>query len=243
VAPDEIGQGADLFIGKNDRVFLSTTGGLYQSDNLGDSWRKLPDEFNTVYFHPRITQNAKGHIFLWDVLHGIYSSPDNGDTWERHHYLLPGDQRITAFATAGDSCFIGMADGLQVAFGSGLSTTTASVAGFSGTEITALLASGNVVVAGTDGKGLFVSEDRGKTWTNRMPQATPGPYITTLAREGNTLLAGTRFQGVYYSEDLGRQWRLKNTGLKGLTISDLHLEGSTLYATTDSYYNVYTCQG
>jgi hypothetical protein len=95
-------------------------------------------------------------------------------------------------------------------------------------------------VAGTDGKGLFVSEDRGKTWTNRMPQATPGPYITTLAREGNTLLAGTRFQGVYYSEDLGKQWRLKNTGLKGLTITDLHLDGSTLYATTDSYYNVYT---
>lgn len=242
VAPDEIGAGNDLFIGKNDRVFLSANGGLYLSDNFGDSWRKLPDPFNNIYFHPRITQNAQGRIFLWDERGGILSSPDNGDTWEQHYYLLPGDRRITAFAAVGDSCFIGMRDGLQVAFGSGFSTTTASVSGFAGMEITALLASGDVVVAGTDGKGLFVSEDRGKTWTNRMPQATAGPYFTTLVREGNTLLAGTRFQGVYYSEDLGRQWRLKNTGLKGMTVNDLHLEGNTLYATTDSYYNVYTAK-
>ncbi len=242
VAPDEIGSGTDLFIGKNDRVFLCTAGGLYLSDNFGDSWRKLPDPFNNIYFHPRITQNAQGRIFLWDERGGIHSSPDNGETWERHYYLLPGDQRITAFAAAGDSCFIGMRDGLQVAFGTGFSTTTASVSGLAGMEITALLASGDVVVAGTDGKGLFVSEDRGKTWTNRMPQATAGPHFTTLVREGNTLLAGTRFQGVYYSEDLGRQWRLKNTGLKGMTVNDLHLEGNTLYATTDSYYNVYTAK-
>jgi photosystem II stability/assembly factor-like uncharacterized protein len=242
VAPDEIGLGADLFIGKNDRVFLSAAGGLYLSDNFGDRWRKLPDDFNNIYFHPRITHNAKGRVFLWDRFNVIYSSPDNGDTWERHYYLLPGDQYITAFAAAGDSCFIGMRDGLQVAFGSGLSTTTASISGFSGMEITALLASGNVVVAGTDGKGLFVSEDRGQTWTNRTPPATDGLHFTTLVQEGNTLLAGTRFHGVYYSEDLGVQWQLKNTGLKGLHITDLHLEGSTLYATTDSYYNVYTAK-
>ncbi|MBD0254202.1 MAG: T9SS type A sorting domain-containing protein [Cytophagales bacterium] len=224
VAPDEIGIGTHLFIGKNDRVFLCTAGGLYLSDNFGDSWRKLSEDFNNIYFHPHITGNAKGRVFLWDQLNGIYSSPDNGDTWERHYYLLPGNQRITAFAAAGDSCFIAVDGGLQVAFGTGLSTTTASVAGFSGMEITALLASGNVVVAGTDGKGLFVSEDRGKTWTNRTPQATAGLYFTTLVLAGNTL---------------GQQWRPKNTGLKGLTITDLHLEGSTLYATTDSYYNVY----
>ncbi|HEX8529378.1 MAG TPA: hypothetical protein VF646_05125, partial [Cytophagales bacterium] len=40
VAPDEIGLGSDLFIGKNDRLFLSARGGLYLSDNFGNSWRK-----------------------------------------------------------------------------------------------------------------------------------------------------------------------------------------------------------
>ncbi|HEX8528790.1 MAG TPA: T9SS type A sorting domain-containing protein, partial [Cytophagales bacterium] len=206
------------------------------------SWRKLRERFNNIYFQPRITGNGKGRIFLWDPFNGVYSSPDNGNTWEQHSFLLPGDQRITAFAAAGDSCFIAVDGGLLVGFGSGFSTGVASVMGFSNVEITALLAEGDVVVAGTDGKGLFVSVDRGKTWANRTPQATTAIHFTALVREGNKLLAGTRFHGVYYSEDLGRQWRPKNTGLKNLTISDLHLDGGNLYAATTSYYNVYTAK-
>jgi photosystem II stability/assembly factor-like uncharacterized protein len=242
VAPDEIGQGADLFIGKNDRVFLSTTGGLYQSDNLGNSWKKRPESFNSIYFHPRITDNGKGRIFLWDRLRGIYSSPDNGDTWQQHYYLLPGNQVITAFAAEGDSCYIGMADGLLVAFGAGSATTTASVAALSTLEISVIKASGNVVAVGTKGMGLFVSEDRGQTWTNRTPQFTTGLHFTSLVLEGNKVWAATHLQGVYYSEDLGKQWRPKNTGLKNLAITDLYLDAGNLYATTTSHQNVYTAQ-
>ena len=214
---------------------------MYLSDDFGNSWRKPRGGFNNIYFHPHTTQNEKGRIFLWDHLHCIYSSSNNGNIWEQHYYQLPGDRRITAFAAAGDSCFIGVAGGLQVAFGSGFSTTTASVSGFANMEVTALLVNGSVVVVGTDGKGLFISEDRGKTWTNRTPQVTASLTFTSLVMEGNKLLAGTRLQGVYYSGDLGKQWRPKNTGLQNLTITDLHLAGDKLYATT-SYYNVYTAK-
>ncbi len=62
------------------------------------------------------------------------------------------------------------------------------------------------VYAGTQGQGVFRSDDRGKTW---RPAGLDGMIVNALAaspHEPGTLYAGTKPTQVYLSEDAGASW-------------------------------------
>jgi photosystem II stability/assembly factor-like uncharacterized protein len=64
----------------------------------------------------------------------------------------------------------------------------------------------NVVYAGTQGNGVFRSEDRGKTW---QPSGMEGHIIKAIAVspvEPSTVYAGTKPAQVFVSRDGGTQW-------------------------------------
>lgn len=71
----------------------------------------------------------------------------------------------------------------------------------------------NVVLAGTEGKGTFITRDGGKTWTkiDAIPVGEGNDRsVTGICIRGNRMLAGSFGAGVFESTDGGRTW--KNIG-------------------------------
>ena len=69
--------------------------------------------------------------------------------------------------------------------------------------VLALEEQGHRLYAGTAEKGIFISEDDGRTW---LPTSFD-KSTTTLTINGDTVYAGTWTQGVFRSDDAGKTWK------------------------------------
>jgi hypothetical protein len=98
-------------------------------------------------------------------------------------------------------------------------------------------ATGDTMVAGSDST-VFVSLDRGATWTTTAQVAAGVTSVATVRFRNGRLYAGTSGQGVFVSDDRGATWQGFNQGLVGgfansqLVIVDLLIRGNDLYAAT-----------
>lgn len=112
--------------------------------------------------------------------------------------------------------------------------------GQSAASVQALVAVGKeTVYAGSFGRGVFRSGDRGDTWA----QAGPGiadPFILCLATgKDGSVYAGTFRGGVFRSRDEGKTWQPVNAGFKRLEIKALLVTGDEIYAGTgDGVYRL-----
>ena len=85
--------------------------------------------------------------------------------------------------------------------------------GLTSTYATCLISlSENILLAGTNGSGIFRSEDGGYHWSRTTP-LLENNWINCFARtQTDTILAGTE-NGLYYSEDDGKTWQKYNLEL------------------------------
>jgi photosystem II stability/assembly factor-like uncharacterized protein len=239
--PSEVHYTQDLIEGKNNRLFLSATGGIYTSDDLGDHWHKLDSWINTVYFHPWFTINERnGDLYAWDYEDGIFSTADNGTTWKWELSILPdGDKDIGDIGIDGDTLFVGTKKGLKFFYGPDAVRFSTEIIALQNKEITALHVDGKMIIAGTKANGVFISEDVGKTWADRTTGLPDGYDVKGIAVTGQTIFVYSGWMGVYYSTDKGLHWTPKNTGFAVNQANKLFIDGDILYAATNSYDNIY----
>jgi photosystem II stability/assembly factor-like uncharacterized protein len=239
--PFEVYYGIDIIEGKNNRLFLSTSGGLYTSDNLGDEWKRFDAYPNSIYFEPHFTINEhNGTVYAWDRWNGIYTTTDNGETWKTEIIIHPNGQlEPTALGVDGDTVFIGTKTGLHYIYGSDFLRFTTSISTFENKEITALHVDGEMVIATTRHDGIYLSEDVGKTWHNISTGLPAGfdPTGTTVWQ--HTIFAYAQLGGLYYTNDKGANWQTKTTGLGPAQINKLCVDAGMLYAATNGYDKVY----
>ncbi len=105
--------------------------------------------------------------------------------------------------------------------------------------VTAIVARGSTLFAGTLTGGVFLSTNGGTNWV----QLTVGLSMKTLA-DGSSLyapvvalaevrsyvVAGTAGYGVFVSSNGGASWNAKNVGLSNLNIYALAAQGDTIFA-------------
>jgi len=91
IAPDE-----------PDRIVAAAEGGLYSSDDAGDSWRSLTDDSGLVAW------TRSGVLSLVDVAGSVKSSADGGRTWQRVG-SIGGEP--AALDTAGNDLYVALHDG------------------------------------------------------------------------------------------------------------------------------------
>lgn len=239
--PYEVYYGVDIIEGKNNRLFLSTSGGLYISDNLGDQWERAEGQLNTIYFEPRFAINSDNDVlYAWDHNNGVYSTSDNGETWNYEIIIMPnGPTELTALGVHGNDIFAGTKTGLYHANGSDFLKFATPIAALQNKEITALHVEGQNVLAASKENGVFFSEDRGATWEN-ISAGLPADFNPTgITVWQQTIFVYGELGGLYYSNDKGDTWLPKMSGLGLAQVTKLTVDGDHLYATTHSYNKVH----
>lgn len=237
ISPSYVNHTFDLCFGSQNRIFLSTSGGVYTSDDIGSSWIKLNEDFNNVYFHSKFTKNKQGDIYLYH--RGIYFTNDNGDSWNKKLLFLQSDDvYITSVGLYEDKIYYGTLKGLYYIEGDNITGTL--IDDFIGKDIKSIYVFENRVIVGTEEDGIYSSEDYGKTWTIISNDLPTGVKINVITISENDFFIGTYSNGVFYTNDWGKNWEQRNDGMTASYIYDLYIDGSSIYAVTDSHINVYT---
>ena len=239
--PSEVYNVEDIIEGKNGRLFLSAAGGLYYSDDVGDTWQHVEASLNTIYFHPYLSKNYKnGDLYAWDLEDGIFSTSDNGATWTPHFVPLPNnDKQVKALGIDGDTLFIGTNNGLYHAQGTDFVKNPTAISALQNNEVTSIHVDGETIVVGTKSNKIFVSGDLGKQWENKSNGLPDGFEVRGFTAAGSTWYVYSTMMGVYKSTDRGSNWSPKNTGLAVSQAAKVFVDGDHLYVAAYSYQNVY----
>ncbi len=101
--------------------------------------------------------------------------------------------------------------------------------GISGSvNIKCLTVSGSILLAGSQGEGIYVSSNNGASWTTSNSGLTQlSVYAIEVA--GSTVYAGT-FNGLFKSTNNGATWVSSGNGTEGSNIFDFAVAGSVVYA-------------
>jgi hypothetical protein len=96
--------------------------------------------------------------------------------------------------------------------------------GLGAARIYSVAVNGNNLIAGTEGKGVYLSKDLGNNWESIGLSSL---IIGCVAFNGNTILAGTEGSGIFISSDNGKNW---NNPLPFDMISCITLGKSKIFA-------------
>lgn len=258
LAPATRSQALDLEVApcEPDTFYLSTAGEhfgqqppegfLFKSADGGETWEPADEGLEEGI--PRLMVDGRLCSTLFAISRGpaLLRSDDGAASWRRLGTSLvydlvidPEDPDLLYAGTASsvvpgeDEGFCRSADGgatwtcPPTPFG--VRPTTFSLAALPGPPPVLYAASGNQEVS------LFVSRDRGTSWSAARGAGLPADRITDLAvdpRDGSTLWAGTAGGGVLRSRDGGEDWTPVSRGLASLRINELSFGPDGLYAAT-----------
>jgi photosystem II stability/assembly factor-like uncharacterized protein len=216
-------------VGSN--CFAGTRYGVFRSTDNGSTWSEANTGFPTTAVYALAVKGST--LFAGTSSRAVYASTDDGASWSPANG--GSNYQVNALAILGSYLFAATEGGVLFSTDSGTSWAWTSLSG----TITSLVVSGTDLIAGTKGKGVFISRNNGSTWS----EANGGIgslYVTSLAAFGANLFAGT-WNGFYISNNSGGLWRSANNGIVGqvnvLTFSGSGLwggtEGGGVFVTTD----------
>jgi len=87
----------------------------------------------------------------------------------------------------------------------------------------------NTIVAGSIDDGIYISKDKGVTWTQKNKGLLPKLKVNTIITEGNNIIIGCS-SGVLISSDVGESWVAKNDGFGSTNVWSLYKFKDYLYA-------------
>src|SRR5208283_3498388 len=93
--------------------------------------------------------------------------------------------------------------------------------------------SGTNLFAGTNGGGVFLSNDNGTSWTP-VNKGLSNTVVNALAVSDAGIFAGTNGGGVFLSNDNGTSWTSVNEGLTSTVVNALAVSDAGIFAGTPS---------
>ena len=205
--------------------------GLYYSEDNGKTW--IQSNINDGRFWCLLTDGSKvfasgrydGNYRLNKISDtviagsgsGLLCSEDKGHTWINHDAITEDDKvnDMVDYMNDKEVC------------DSNISKNDV---------IKPMTKSGSIVIAGSwSNKGLYYSEDNGKTWNESNIETGNFSSLTTI---GDTVIAGSDSdKGLWYSEDNGKTWNKSNI-ISGYFLC-LTIIGSTVIAGSYSDKGLY----
>ncbi len=196
---------------------LTALDGLFRSDNGGVDWVDVtpPTAPNTLIAFGGSPTRSFATIGTPTGV-AVFFTDNAGVTWEQSDDILPGgssNERRAISVGSDGSVLAATARGVSRSPDAGF-TWNDSNDGLIGTQVLAISAIADSIVAATARVGAWISHDRGATWdiVDEGLPAGPAGVVGLLATEG-ALFAGTRSSGVFRSLDDGLTWDPVNSGI------------------------------
>ena len=197
---------------------------------------------NVLAFAAKQDNNQSGKTILYAGLSGsqVFLSSDLGDSWVDKGIFLP-PRTIDAFTVCGNTIF---AAGDDILFSTDDGDSWSPIiTPFSNCTLLDILArprndaSGVTELFVSAGGGVRLTTNTGASWTI-VNNGLPGSNVLSLLSVDISgmphLLAGTDRGGVFVSTNSGTNWRNVSDGLTDLNTHKLLVNGSFLYAATES---------
>ena len=202
-----------------ETIYVGTWRQAWRTDDGGATWKHIASGMvlDTDVFAINIDLKNPDDVWL-STCGWVYNSQDRGDTWVRQkdgfdnrriHVVErdPADPKIL---------YAGSVAGLYRSTDGGVKWSLISPDTFVITGIGVHPDRPNRIVLSTEGDGVYVSADRGATWTRsssglhnvRVANVTPDPVVEH--RVYATVFFGGASSGVYVSEDGGASWAKLN---------------------------------
>jgi photosystem II stability/assembly factor-like uncharacterized protein len=203
--------------GENCFFYLSCGNGILKSSDCGKSWGISTGWAMTECLKTAVHPDYPDVIYA-ATAYGIFKSSDGGSSW------VEKNRGLTSTFTGDIFVDPDHPQELYCATESGIHK---SENGADLWQPVALLGKGirtivqhpkhpELMAAGTEDDGVFISRDHGKTWISRK-QGLDVLTVYAIAftpQERETLYAGTYKGGIYKSTNLGALWQPLNQGLK-----------------------------
>ncbi|HEY0159651.1 MAG TPA: YCF48-related protein [Thermoanaerobaculia bacterium] len=198
-----------------DRIFIGTWRQGWRTDDGGKSWKHVADGMvlDTDMFHITIDPSKPDNV--WVATCGwVYNSQNGGDKWTRYRDGF-NNRRIHDVDI--DPCdkdvvYAGSVAGLYRTEDQGKSWYVMTDESLVINSVVLHPQRPQRIVLGIEGDGVYVSHDRGKTFT-RTSQGLQNLRITTIAPDPfkkNRVYAAVVFggaaSGIYRSDDAGVTW-------------------------------------
>ena len=222
--------------------------GLFRSDDGGASWAPVETGFPSqekISAFVRMGPGLFTAVRTWGQAGRLFVQEEGSAGWEPLEMALPEETWISCFTVAGSNLIAGTNSGLflsgdrgrtwapvgpapKAPIGDGEQEEGAQDSG-DRLGVCCFETVGSRVLAGTD-DGIFLTEDRGRTWSRIFPPPPDSWTIECFARIGDSLFAGGS-SGLYVSRDGGKTWKPASMGpYSARPVTSLATDGSILLA-------------
>jgi photosystem II stability/assembly factor-like uncharacterized protein len=176
----------------NDTLFAGLNGAILCTDDRGDSWRVIalsapPPLVSSIVISP--DYNNDGTVFAGTTEDGVFVSTNYGENWSPWNFgLIDLDIYCLALSPnfANDATiYAGTETGVFCSHNAGKSWHDIPFPMESAPVLSLSVTEDEMMFAGTDGNGLFVSDDNGHNWS-RLLQSTELTVDTIHSTQVNT---------------------------------------------------------
>lgn len=152
----------------------------------------------------------------------VFRSLNKGKDWQKTS--LKSDV-VRALATSGQVVFAGCSDGVYRSADNGQMWIKVSK-GLTDASVWSLAISGQNLLAGTEGSGVFLSDLSGQNW---KPTTLKKARVDSMAVNGPSVLAGTEGDGIWMSNDGGQAWQDITQGIPDSFVLAVGFKGSRIF--------------
>lgn len=213
--------------------------GIYCSGDGGVTWAPLDPQLPDEAYARFLVVNG-GRLLAGTSGDGIFMIEEGGRAWTKIEADWDEDGDIYFFASRGPGLLVNIEDKAYLSMDGGKIWREIEVGSSpDGVSISCFAASGPRLFVGTDGSGLFRSDDLGMTWIPVNAGFPSRADIAALARIGSDLFAASGEWGkggsVYLRSEAGAGWEAAGLTLPEETdINCLEAVGTDLLAGTES---------
>jgi len=215
---------------------LVADGGVFASDDNGDTWVDLND-VNTLNIGEteHFTYNAATDELLVSNDDGLFvlasASTTNTPAYTAAQTGLPTGIHIHGLDNNGTNWFAASHSGVFATAASSVNWASANT-GIPTTDIGAIVAVGDTLIAGTHKLGAFKSDAATISWSaNNTSLSNINVY--SVAGKGDSLVATATEYGVAISNNIGLTPAVRNNGLTdSLNVNDVEFADNLLFAAT-----------
>ncbi|HZV13572.1 MAG TPA: T9SS type A sorting domain-containing protein, partial [Candidatus Kapabacteria bacterium] len=188
---------------RDTTIYAGTSGGLFNATENSPSWTNIYANFPKIAVYSLFIDGTMLYAGTGSALY-VYQLP--ADRWFSNDHLQGIVDAIYVFNTT--NVFIGLSGvapyGIYFSTDEG-STFTPLDSGLFDTDVRALHASGDTILAGTFSGGVFRSTNNGVLWST---SGTAEAFVYSVATSSANILAGTD-KGIFVSTDNGTSWSQK----------------------------------